>query len=143
MKKAFMGALCLAGVLLLAACGGGSGDVTYLDGTYTGVSDEDDDGAYAEVTLTLSGGEISDCDFVTWQKDGTAKNNEDYGKIGGVIANPDYYAKAQLAVEAMEQYAQQLLVVQDAQQIEAVTGATISYDQFQQAVANALKQAEE
>lgn len=146
MKKLSLAALCLLSLLLslsLAACGGGDSDASYQDGSYTGISSEDDEGSYAEVTLTLEGGEITACDFVTWQSNGTIKNNEDYGKIGGTIANPDYYAKAQLAVEAMEQYAQQLLVVQDAGLIEAVSGATISYDQFGEAVDDALKQAQE
>jgi major membrane immunogen (membrane-anchored lipoprotein) len=122
----------------LAGCGGAG----YADGEYTGVSRPDDDGAYGEVTITIADGKITDCQFVTWQSDGTAKG-EDYGKIGGEISNKDYYEKAQLAVRAMEQYAAQLPEVQKVGKVDAVSGATISHGQFAEAAARALKQASE
>jgi major membrane immunogen (membrane-anchored lipoprotein) len=127
---------------LLSGCQDSSRDVVYKDGTYIGKSGEDDRGAYGEVTITIKDGEIAACEFVTWQKDGTIKN-ENYGKINGEISNQDYYDKAQLAVGAMKQYALTLVEVQAAEDVDAVSGATNSYDQFYEAVSSALDEAKE
>jgi major membrane immunogen (membrane-anchored lipoprotein) len=112
----------------------------YQDGVYTGKSGADDDGAWGEVTLTIQNGKISDCVFITMQKDGTIKA-DDYGKINGDISNRDYYDKAQLAVRAMKTYAGSLVEKQRLKNIDAVSGATISFDQFNEAVALALGKA--
>ncbi|MDR2797479.1 MAG: FMN-binding protein [Treponema sp.] len=113
----------------------------YRDGTYTGTSSLDDTGAYGEVSLTVAEGKIRQCRFVTWQKDGTPKD-ERYGKVNGEISNQDFYDKAQLAVRAMEQYAAQYVEVQDLKKIDAVSGATIAYHQFIEAVEQALEKAQ-
>jgi major membrane immunogen (membrane-anchored lipoprotein) len=110
----------------------------YQDGTYVGKSSEDEDGAYGEVTITVEGGKIADCVYVTWQKDGTIKD-ENYGKVNGEISNQEFYDKAQLAVDAMEGYARQLAETGNLSDVDAVSGATISYDQFVEAVENALQ----
>jgi major membrane immunogen (membrane-anchored lipoprotein) len=122
--------------LLLAGCGSPS----YEDGTYTGRSAADDTGAWGEVTLTIVEGRIAACDFITREKDGTVKG-EDYGKINGEIASQDYYDKAQLAVRAMEQYAREYVEKQRLRDIDAVSGATIAYGQFNEAVDYALEKA--
>ena len=128
-----------AALALLPACGG-SASISYKDGTYTAVSSEDDEGAYAEVTIVVKDGSIVDCTFITLEKDGTVKA-EDYGKINGEISNKDYYDKAQLAVRAMAHYAKELARVQSITEIDVVSGATISYDQFYEAVEDALSEA--
>jgi major membrane immunogen (membrane-anchored lipoprotein) len=132
-------------ILALAGCGGGSGagasDAEGIaDGVYTGVSSEDDKGAYGEVTITVKDGAVSACEFVTWQKDGSIKD-EEYGKVNGEISNQEFYDKAQLAVRAMAQYAGDYARLQDAGEVEAVSGATISHGQFLEAVADALAKA--
>ena len=116
-------------VLLLAGCKDSSAPVTYKDGTYTGKSSGDDQDA-----------KITDCQYVTWQKDGTIKD-ENYGKVNGVISNQDYYDKAQLAVKAMKEYAEKLVEVQKLEDVDAISGATIAFDQFQEAVNDALDEA--
>jgi major membrane immunogen (membrane-anchored lipoprotein) len=128
--------LALFAGLLLAGCGSPS----YEDGIYTGRSAADDTGAWGEVTLTITDGRISACDFVTREKDGTVKG-EDYGKINGEIASQDYYNMAQLAVRAMEQYAREYVEKQRLRDIDAVSGATIAYNQFNEAVDYALEDA--
>jgi major membrane immunogen (membrane-anchored lipoprotein) len=129
--------VCLfAGILVLAGCG----KAAYKDGVYTGRSGEDDTGAWGEVSLTIGEGKIRGCEFVTWQKDGTVKD-EDYGKINGEISNRVYYDRAQLAVEAMKKYAADYVRTGDLKEVEAVSGATIAYDQFLEAVEHALEQA--
>lgn len=120
----------------ICACNKGA----YRDGTYAGTSSQDDTGAYGEVQVTLVGGKISQCRFVTWQKDGTIKD-DDYGKVNGAIANQDFYDKAQLAVRAMEHYATQYVEVQDLKKVDALSGATIAYNQFIEAVEQALEKA--
>jgi major membrane immunogen (membrane-anchored lipoprotein) len=119
--------------LLLAGCG----KAAYRDGAYTGRSGEDDTGAWGEVSLTISEGKIRNCEFVTRQKDGSIKD-ENYGKVNGEISNVDYYNKAQLAVRAMNQYARDLTEKQKLGKIDMVSGATIAYDQFTEAVIDAL-----
>jgi major membrane immunogen (membrane-anchored lipoprotein) len=122
--------------LLAVGCGGG----VYKDGVYAGRSGEDDTGAWGEVTVTINAGKVSGCEFVTRQKDGTIKDTE-YGKINGEISNQVYYDKAQLAVEAMKKYAADYARTGSLKEVEAVSGATIAYDQFLEAVENALETA--
>ncbi|ATW27391.1 FMN-binding protein [Candidatus Formimonas warabiya] len=129
-------------LLLLSGCGNGSDSSAYQDGTYTGKSSPDDRGAYGEATVTIADHKITACTYVTRQKDGTVKD-EEYGKVNGEISNQDYYDKAQLAVKAMQQYARQLVEVQKPEDVDAVSGATIAYDQFMEAVKNALEAAKE
>jgi major membrane immunogen (membrane-anchored lipoprotein) len=129
-------ALLLTVLSLLSGCGG-SGAEALDDGVYSGVSSEDDDGAYGAVTITVEDGAITACEFVTWQKDGSVKD-EAYGKVNGEISNQEFYDKAQLAVRAMQQYADTLVEVQSPDAVDAVTGATIAHGQFLEAVADAL-----
>ncbi|MDR1910006.1 MAG: FMN-binding protein [Spirochaetaceae bacterium] len=134
--KAMIFVSALIAALAFTGCAG----KTYRDGTWTGRSGEDDTGAWGEVTLTIAGGKVASCDFVTWQKDGSPKDGE-YGKINGEISNQVFYDKAQLAVRAMEQYARQYRETGDLKKIDAVSGATIAYNQFLEAVELALEQA--
>jgi major membrane immunogen (membrane-anchored lipoprotein) len=129
-------ALSLAVLFFAAGCGNSA----YKDGTYMGRSGHDDTDAFGEVTLTIAGGKIADCRFVTWQKDGTIKD-ENYGKNSGEISNQAFYDKAQLAVEAMEKYARDLSRTGKLDDVEAVSGATIAYNQFREAVEEALEAA--
>lgn len=127
--------------LLVAGLISGCGSYTeYAAGTYVGKSSADDRGAYGEATITVTDGKITDCQYVTWQSDGIIKD-ENYGKVNGAISNADYYQKAQLAVQAMQQYATQLIEVQSPADVDIIAGATISHDQFVEAVETALQQA--
>ena len=151
MKKAIAAILLtMTAVTLLAGCGGGS--KTYKDGTYTAQSslyesmsdEEEDEGGegYGVVTITLKNNVITDCEFTTYMPDGTVKDAE-YGKEDGEIANQDYYNKAQRAVKGSQKYAEQLVEKGKPGDVEAVSGATISYNEFMEAVGLALKDAEE
>jgi major membrane immunogen (membrane-anchored lipoprotein) len=128
--------ICLMSFLVLFGCG----KVNYKDGTYTGESSEDDLGAYAKVVLVLLENRITNVDYVTIQADGSIKD-EEYGKVNGEIVNSDFYDKAQLAVSAMVVYANELLEKQKVQDVTPITGATIAYSQFTEAVLNALDKA--
>ena len=137
----------LLGALLLCGC-----SANYADGTYTaqssvyeGLEDEDGDeggDGYGVVTITVKDNIITDCEFTTYMTDGTVKD-EEYGKKDGEIANQDYYNKAQRAVKASQNYAEQLAAKGDLKEVDAISGATISYDEFKEAVRLALKQAKQ
>ena len=140
-------AAALAAVAVLTGCGGGG--TTYKDGTYEGKSavyqndDGTDDGnGYGVVTITITDGKISDCTYKTYEVDGTEKG-EDYGKEDGRIANKDYYNKAQKANAACDEYAKMLVQNGQLKGIDAISGATINYNEFVEAVNDALGQAAE
>lgn len=147
MKKLALILLAALACLSLTACG--SESVSYVDGTYTGTSSvyENDDGTedgngYGVVTITIEGGVITDCEFLTYETDGTLKD-ENYGMEGGTVSNRDYYSKAQKAVAAVPEYAAQLVETGSLDEIDAISGATVNYNSFVEAVKNALAQAEE
>ena len=134
-------------IVVAASFAGCGGSKTYADGTYTGKSSiiEDNDGegdGYGEVTITIKDGKITECTFNTYEPDGTLKD-EDYGKQNGEVANQDYYNKAQKALAGSKEYARLLVETGDCHSIDAISGATISYDQFMEAVDDALRQAKQ
>ena len=148
MKKWFsIVGLGILGALLLSGCGANYADGAYTaqSSVYEGIEDEDGDeggDGYGVVTITVKDNVIVDCEFTTYMTDGTVKDAE-YGKKDGEIANQDYYNKAQRAVQASRNYAEQLAAKGDLKQVDAISGATISYDEFKEAVRLALKQAKE
>ena len=145
-KKLLSAVLCSVSVLSLTACGSKS----YADGTYTAqsenyVNDEDDSTAgngYGVVELTISGGAVTACEFKTYELDGSLKDSED-GKENGEIANKDFYNKAQKALAACDKYAAQLVEKGSLKEVDAISGATVNYNEFKEAVSKALKQAEQ
>jgi major membrane immunogen (membrane-anchored lipoprotein) len=145
MKKRFL-TVCLAALALtaLTACGSKG----YADGTYTGQSsvyesdDEDENGnGYGVVTLTLKDNVIVDCTYLTYEPDGTLKDDS-YGLQDGAVANRDYYNKAQKAIAACDVYAAKLVETNSLKEIDAISGATINYNNFLEAAKDALQQAE-
>ncbi len=148
MKKSYI-ASALAAAAVIMALVGCSGTANYNDGTYTArsqeyVNNEDESVAgngYGEVTLTIKDNKITDCTFVTYELDGTQKD-ENYGKENGEIKNKDFYNKAQKALAACEKYAQSLVEQGSLDGVDAISGATINYNEFTEAVEEALKQAE-
>ena len=143
-KARILGACAVSAGLVLAACGGGA--ASYKDGTYTGQSAvwEDNEGGdgngYGVATVTISGGKISACTFETYEPDGTLKD-ANYGMVNGRIGNQDYYNKAQRALAANADYAEQLVAKGSVAGVDLVSGATISYGEFQEAAQAALDQA--
>lgn len=153
MKAKKILALCAAaGVIAAMTAGCGSSNVTYADGTYEGQSEVyegevDEDGneegnGYGVVSITITDGAISDCTYQTYEPDGTLKDSE-YGKAQGAVANKDYYNKAQKAVAACDEYAAMLVANGSLDGIDAISGATINYNEFVEAVERALDQAKQ
>ncbi len=124
--------------LLLAGCG----EQNLKDGTFEAVSSEDEDGAYAKVELVIKDNQIIDCKYVTYEKSGQIKD-ENYGRGAMELGNSGFYERAQRAVAAMKIYRQTLLEVQDIDHVDKISGATIAYDQFTEAVHAALQKAAE
>ena len=142
-KRIFAFAAAAFAAAALMGCGGST---SYNDGTYMGRSEiyESDDGTdngngYGEVTLTIKDGAITDCEYLTYEVDGTLKG-EDYGKVGGTIKNKDYYNKAQKANAACAEYAKMLVQNGQLEGIDAISGATINYNEFVEAVNAALEE---
>ena len=99
---------------------------------------------FADTTLSGSAlnNKITECEFKTYELDGTLKDTE-YGKENGEIANKDFYNKAQKAVGACDQYAKALVSSGNIKDVDAIGGATINFGEFKEAVQLALKQAEQ
>lgn len=127
----------------LAGCGGGNSTSgaafgNLKDGTYTGQSstlDANVDGdGYGIISITVENGKIVDAKFEAFQPDGTPKD-KDYGKNGA------YYAVAQKAVSAGDDYTAALIESGSPDGVDAVSGATYLYDQFIEATNDALSHA--
>ncbi len=147
MKKRAAGLMAAAcAFTLLAGCGGGT--AKYADGTYEGKSEvyinedeESDEGnGYGVVKITIKDNAVTECEFKTYEEDGTLKD-ENYGKKSGGVANKDYFNKAQKAVAACDEYASQLIQSGNVDDVDAISGATINYNEFKEAVNAALKEA--
>lgn len=131
-------------VLLLsfAACGEVSVPSQLNDGTYTGRSadrnaDEDGNGAgYGEVELEVKDNKIVSCTFKTYELDGTLKD-ENYG----VDLTKENRMKAQKAVQAADKYAEMYVSAGTLDGVDAISGATVNYDEFKEAVGDALAKA--
>ncbi|WP_333594363.1 FMN-binding protein [Anaerospora hongkongensis] len=136
-----------AGILavgLLAGCSGtketGAAAKAYKDGTYTAKSSPDERGAVGEITLVIANGRIAKADYKGIKKDGTLKD-EDYGKTNGKIENQEFYKKAQQALKASAAYPVKLVETQNVKAIDAISGATVSHQQFSEAANRALRRA--
>ena len=143
MKRKKVLAFLLAAAAFAGVFSGCGGAANYADGTYEGTSsvyegDEEGNGdGYGVASITIQDNVIVACEFHTYQTDGTLKD-EDYGKQNGEVANADFYNKAQRAVLASQRYAEQLAEAGGLTGIDAISGATISYNEFKEAVQNAL-----
>lgn len=148
MKKLLALMLCAVTAFSAAALLSGCGAASYKDGTYTGKSqvyegDEDGNGnGYGEVVLEIKDNKIVSCTFKTYEPDGTLKD-ESYGMVNGEIKNKDFYNKAQKAVQGSAQYGQLLVEAGSPDGVDSISGATISYNEFLDAVSDALDKAQE
>lgn len=121
----------ISALILMPAC-----KKTFRDGTYEGRSTDDSRGAYGIVTVKIEDGKIASAEFVQYNADGTVKA-EKYGEEAG----EENYKIAQKALEQSKKYPEQLVQTQDVEQVDAVTGATTSWKQFQEAAKDALAKA--
>lgn len=118
-------------LIMLSACG-----AKLKDGTYEGRSTDDSRGAYGVVTLEIKDGKITSAEFLQYNADGTVKD-ENYGKEAG----EENYKIAQKALDHSSEYPKKLVETQDVGKVDAITGATSSWKQFQEAAKDALAKA--
>ncbi len=135
MKKLLIFTLIAVLSFSLVACG--DSEKALKDGTYTVESSKDDRGGYAEIVLTVKDSEIDSVKYTTFDGKGNVKD-ENYGKDSG---NDEFYKKAQLAVEGMKSYEQQINEKKQLELVDVVSGATVSFDQFNEAMNLALEEA--
>ena len=112
---------------------------TASDGTYTVDSSRDDKLGYSTLTLTIENHKITQAEFTGIDLFGNVKN-EDYGSLISGKDSADY-KKAQIAVKANAEYAKQLVNNQSLEKVDAISGATISYNQFTETVNKAISEA--
>ena len=110
------------------------------DGTYNTESTSDDFMGKGKIAISIKDHKIVSVNYIGLDAEGKMKG-ADYGKTHGQIENPAFYQKAQLAVKANTAYAEQLLQVQELAKVDAISGATVSYQQFIEAAKNALMEA--
>ncbi|MFT3876492.1 MAG: FMN-binding protein [Propioniciclava sp.] len=127
------------GVVLFSGCSQPPSIATLPDGTFTGASQPDDQGAVGHVEFTVKDGTIVEASFVVKDADGTP-HDADYGlsKATGQPVDTAFYQRAQAAIAAEEQYVARFKEAGDADKVEVIAGASLSHRQFLEAVEDAL-----
>ncbi len=132
MKKQLLILAIIATLILTVSCT----SKELNDGTFVGEV-KGEGSSKTVVELVIKDKKIVACVLESYDKEGNIKGR-DYGANSG-DAN---YALAQKAVQGMQKYPEMLLKTQNIDDIEAVSGATISYKQFKAAVKEAIKNAQ-
>ena len=115
--------------------------IRYIDGTYTATASiKDDWGGSAEVEIVVKDGRIASCIFSSYEENGKLKDSE-YGKVDGVIKNMGLYKIAQNAVTQSNKYGDMLVQSQNIEKLDAISGATVSFGLFKNAVEQVMKEA--
>lgn len=137
----------LAVSLLFTACNGGdsakkeSTEVAgYKDGEYHGESAVDEWGGKVTTDIVIKDGKITEAKLHNLTADGKEKG-EDYGKAAEGATNKGLYKIAQNAIKQAQEYPKLLVETNDIEKVDAISGATTSYNAFKEAVNNALKDA--
>lgn len=151
MKKIVTGGLLLAALLALAGCGGekkppekpaAAFDLTKAkDGTYTAESTSDSYMGRGRLTVVIKDHKIVAADFVGLSPDGKEKD-ETYGMTDGQIKDEAKYKIAQNSLKANHSYAAQLIEAQQPGEVDAIAGATVSYEQFMETAQKVLEEAQ-
>ncbi len=142
-NTALVFALAAALLLPFTGCSSETKNTEYTDGTYSGRSsdfadDESGNGAgYGTVEVTVKDNKVVSCTFKMFELDGTLKD-ETYG----ADLSRENRLKAQKAVQSAPKYAAMLEKSGTLDGIDAISGATVSYNEFKEAVGDALKKAE-
>lgn len=127
-------ALALAGFAFLRT----SAPVHYKDGVYEGVYKDESKGDETRAILTVRDHEIAGVELIALDGEGKPKD-ENYGRGG----NEASYRRAQLAVEGFRKYPEMFMKTRNVEEMEAVSGATVTFKEFKIALQEALKKARE
>ncbi|WP_051569204.1 FMN-binding protein [Alkaliphilus transvaalensis] len=110
---------------------------TYADGEYRAEGERGERGWMPFIEITISGGEITSVTYDEEHEDGRLKSeDEDYNERWEEQAGVS-------AVEAYPALENSLIETQDIEQVETVTGATASYNDFVSVARIALEEAED
>lgn len=136
MKK-YLSMITLSTALLLTGCGSKEDEAGLVDGTYEIKDTEYDEGYLEGLTMTVTDGEVSDAKWSSVDEDGNEKiEDEDYQELMTEHAGVG-------PQEFMPELEDQLVEKQDAEEIEAVSGATSTSAKFKEYAEELLKAAEE
>lgn len=127
-KKLFMSML---GLVVLTACSGGKAKDGVFEGT---ASSEGDTKSTVNVKITIKDEKITE--VVAKELD---KNNKEKDKNYGKNAGEKNYKLAQKAVEGFKKYPDILVKTQNIDEVDSISGSTVSYKLFKEAVKDALK----
>lgn len=145
MKK-FLATICAVGIFL-TGCAGDENISTQKpatnkinlhaakDGIYIVESSLDENIGKSVLTLTIRDKKIIAAEFAGYDLFGKLKD-ENYGSLASTVAD---YQKAQAAVDAMKIYPAKLVETQDLSKVDAISGATISYNQFVETTKRAVE----
>ncbi len=144
LKSAWIVSLLAAAVIIipLSGCGEDKVQANYKDGNYTGRSsdfkeDESGNGAgYGEVEIEVKSNKVVSCSFKMYELDGTLKD-ENYD----ADLSKENRLKAQKAVQSADKYSTFLTKSGSIDNVDVISGATISYKEFVEAVNDALNKA--
>lgn len=147
MRKSLL-VLLLAAALSFTACNGK--DTTkkessetangYKDGEYHGESSLDEWGGKVTTDIVIKDGKITEATLHNLMPDGKEKG-EDYGKAAEGATNKGLYKIAQNAIKQAQEYPKLLVETNDIEKVDAISGATTSFNSFKEAVNDALKDA--
>ena len=128
--------------------------VRYVDGTYEGKSSPTSEGYYAKAKVTIKDSKISTVDFEIYDTTvfkvyGNSKHkdaeelllDESYG-AEVYEEMPLYQQQTKNELLGMKSYKSELVKEQDVDKVDAVSGATWSYQLFQETLKSTLTQAE-
>jgi major membrane immunogen (membrane-anchored lipoprotein) len=115
--------------------------VTYKDGTYEGTSRAKYiyEPYWGSVKITLKNGHFTDIRFVIRDSNAHEKFDQNYEKH--FTGNPEYIQQSRNDWKGAQTYPRKLSEKQDINKVDAISGATWSYNIFRASVKNALKNA--
>ncbi|BEU88376.1 FMN-binding protein [Selenomonas sp. TAMA-11512] len=106
------------------------------DGTYSAESTPHELYGNSKITIAIKDHKIESVTFVGFDKDGKLKD-ESYG----AGASDSNRKKAQVAFQGYNTYGKELVKTQQLNKVDAISGATVSYEQFVEAAQAALSEA--
>lgn len=108
------------------------------DGTYTAESSSHELYGKSKITIAVKDHRIESVTFVGFDKDGKLKD-ETYGEG----ASESNRKKAQIALQGYNTYGKELVKTQQLGKVDAISGATVSYEQFVEATQKAVSEAKQ
>ena len=136
MKKAF---LIIAGIIILAFTGSGPLKDGRFDGTSRAIYINEP--FYGSTRITVENGKITRVEFTVRDSSKHEFFNGEYEKY--MAGNELYIQQCRNDWKGIRSYPDSLLKYQDLDKVDAISGATWSYNIFRASALKALKQAEE